>query len=241
MKKPVLDHVAVAAWKFEDAVPVVVGELGGRPGPGGPGAGLFWGTWVFQNGGALEIIEPRGEPDGFLFRFLRSRGPGVHHVTFKFPSLREACDHAETAGYEIVGFNDSNPMWKEAFLHPRQALGVVVQLVETPPDFDAGVFEWEPPSTPDPLDPVNLVGLRMVAPSAEAARHLWETTLLGETHERPGELIFHWPDSPLRISVALDGSRPPGPVALEIETDREIPLLDKIPPGEFGASIVHLK
>src|SRR5439155_5728681 len=46
------------------------------------------------------------------------------------PSLRGVCERAAAAGHAIVGYDDSNPEWREAFLHPKRALGIVVQLVE---------------------------------------------------------------------------------------------------------------
>src|SRR4030095_6575510 len=75
-------------------------------------------------------IEPAGD-DGFLHRFLAQRGPGVHHVTFKVPSTRAACDRARALGLNPVGFDDSDPGWIEAFLHPKESLGIVVQFAES--------------------------------------------------------------------------------------------------------------
>ncbi len=110
----------------------LVGELGGAPYHGGPSGAYTFGQWRFAGGGVIEILEPLGA-DGFLHRFLAQRGPGIHHVTFRVPSLREACDRAEKHGYKIVGFDDSHREWQEAFLHPKQALGIVVQIVESEP------------------------------------------------------------------------------------------------------------
>lgn len=55
----------------------------------------------------------------------------IHHVTFKVPSLAQICDGARAIDYEIIGYDDSHPDWKEAFLHPKQAQGLVVQFAET--------------------------------------------------------------------------------------------------------------
>src|SRR5204862_390363 len=83
-----------------------VGGRGGAPAHGGPSGAYTFGQWRFANGGVLEILEPLGA-DGFLHRFLAQRGPGIHHVTFRVPRLRPACDRAEAAGYTIVGHDDS--------------------------------------------------------------------------------------------------------------------------------------
>ncbi len=240
MQRPALDHIAVGHWKFEDVVPVVVRELGGRPGRGAEGPGFNWGTWMFGNGGALEVLVPGSPSDSFLTRFLESRGPGIHHVTFKVSNLRQACDHVESKGFRIIGYDDSDPDWREAFIHPREAMGIVVQLGEASPLHEASCFDWRPPpGPPDPPPPVNLLGLRLAAPAAAEARRLWEEALLGEVEERSGGLYFRWPASPLRLAVTLDPSLSVGPLALEIETEREITLPDGVSPESLGVAIIR--
>ncbi|NNL66418.1 MAG: hypothetical protein HKP30_09265, partial [Myxococcales bacterium] len=121
-----LDHVALGVSRIADAQPFVAGELGGERFDCGPGMGFQWVQWRFPGGGVIELLEPAGEPGGFLHRFLASRGPGVHHVTFKVPDLEVAAERARDAGYGIVGWFDADPHWKECFLHPKQAQGIVV-------------------------------------------------------------------------------------------------------------------
>ncbi|PYN81112.1 MAG: hypothetical protein DMD96_10745 [Candidatus Rokuibacteriota bacterium] len=114
------DHIALAVPRLVDAQAILVGQLGGESAFGmETDAFRFW-HWRYEGGGRLEVLEPAGE-DGFLHRFLAQRGPGIHHVTFTVPSLGEACDRARAHGYSIVGYDDSDPEWKEAFLHPREA------------------------------------------------------------------------------------------------------------------------
>src|SRR5574341_163521 len=142
-----------------DAPAVLVGLLGGTPDYGGPSGVYRFCHWRFRGGGRLEILEPMGT-DGFLHRFLRERGPGIHHVTFKVPSLGEACDRARAHGYGIVGYDDSEPGWKQAFLHPKEALGILVQLAESRFLGGAGNLRgWTPPAgPPDPPPPVTILG-----------------------------------------------------------------------------------
>ena len=103
------DHIAIATHRMADAPAVLVGVLGGTPtGDGGPSGAYTWGHWRFAGGGRLEILEPLGA-DGFLHRFLATRGPGIHHVTFRVPSLAEACERAGAHGLRIVGRDESGP------------------------------------------------------------------------------------------------------------------------------------
>ena len=215
------DHIALALPRMADATPFLVGVLGGAPAFGADSGVYRFGQWRFANGARLEVLEPSGN-DGFLHRFLATRGPGIHHVTFKVPSLREACARAKAHGYEIVGENATNPYWKEAFLHPRQALGIVVQFAESARGGAAP--SWTPPpAPPDAPAPVAIVGLRMRAHSRDRARTQWVTILEGEEAEAPDlSLVYTWPRSPLRIAIEIDAAREEGPLAIEFSGRRAV-------------------
>jgi methylmalonyl-CoA/ethylmalonyl-CoA epimerase len=123
------DHIAVAVPRIADAMPFLVGVLGGVSSFGMLRDVFAMAHWTFEGGGRLELLEPIGA-DGFVHRFIATRGAGIHHVTFKVPSLDEACRRAEARGYRIIGRDETDPAWQEAFLHPRQALGIVVQFAQ---------------------------------------------------------------------------------------------------------------
>ena len=223
---PILDHVAIAVPDASAVPPFLVGELGGRQLGAGPGAGFRFWQWSFEEGGTIEILEPDGPPGGFLHRFLAGRGPGVHHITFKVPDIEKAMDRAASHGYEIVGFNDDWPDWKEAFLHPKQAQGLVVQLVESHVASDAEApGDWPFPTEPaNPPPAVRIVGLHLLARSAERARRQWEETLGGRCSANGAELEFRWPRSPLRVAVAIEPGADEGPRAIEVAADRGLAL-----------------
>jgi catechol 2,3-dioxygenase-like lactoylglutathione lyase family enzyme len=215
-----LDHVAIGVPDATQAPPFLVGELGGRRHDAGPGAGFRWWQWRFEGGGVIEILAPDGPPGGFLHRFLAARGPGVHHVTFKVPDLHAAARRARDHGFEVVGLSEPFPGWKEAFLHPRQAQGIVVQLAESgsaamqPPGAAA---EWRFPAEPEPAPvPAEIVALRLAAASAERAVRQWGDLLGGSADARNGEILFTWPGSPLRVAVEVDADAPEGPLAIEL-------------------------
>jgi methylmalonyl-CoA/ethylmalonyl-CoA epimerase len=221
-----LDHIAIALPSISRAPDLLVGVLGGVPDKSRP-AGVFrWATWRFEGGGCIEILEPVGA-DGFLHRFLAARGPGVHHVTFKVPRLSEVCRRAQGLGYDIVGRDESDPSWKEAFLHPKQGQGIVVQLVETAraPGPDPALST--PPGLPDPPPTVRILGLRLRAHSAERALTQWRDLLDGQVETTgAGGLIFRWVDSPMRLAVDVDATAIEGPIALEVTSDRTVAGLD---------------
>jgi methylmalonyl-CoA/ethylmalonyl-CoA epimerase len=221
---PRLDHVAIGLARAADAMPWLVGELGGRPWAAGPGIGFRFWQVAFAGDGVIEVLEPEGPPDGFLHRFLAARGPGIHHVTFKVPELRPAIERAERLGYAVVGVSELLPSWKEAFLHPKQAQGIVVQLAESHPELEPA--EWTPPAFPPMPAPAResaaLLGLRLLAADEARARRQWQELLGGECTTAGGTLLFRWPDSPLHVRVEVSAAAQPGPLGFEIATPRAL-------------------
>jgi hypothetical protein len=221
-----LDHIAIATHRLADAPALLAGVLGGIP-FFGMDAGVFrFGQWEFEGGGRIEVLEPLGA-DGFLHRFLATRGPGIHHVTFKVPSLRETCDRAESLGYGIVGYNDASPYWKEAFLHPKDALGLVVQLAQAAGKGPTrGKWRTAPPGPEHPPPPVRVVGLRTRAQSEERAHRQWGELLRGTASQEDGRLVYRWPRSPLRIAVEVEPTAAEGPTQIDVDSSRPVAPLD---------------
>jgi methylmalonyl-CoA/ethylmalonyl-CoA epimerase len=221
-----LDHIAIALPRIADAPAALVDVLGGVPERSRPSGAFRWASWTFAGGGVIEILEPMG-PDGFLRRFLAAHGRGVHHVTFKVPDLALVCRRAEARGYGIVGRDDADPSWKEAFLHPKQALGILVQLAESGPAPPRDPPASIPPGLPDPPPPVRILGLRLRAHSPERAITQWRDVLQGELGRTPeGGLVFRWSASPLRLVVDVDPTAPEGPTAIELASERGVASLD---------------
>lgn len=141
----VLDHLAVAAESQHDCWPRYVGDLGGVWIGGGVTSGFASYQVEFSNGMKLEVLEPANvEDNDFLRRFLDRNGPGPHHVTFKVPDIEAAITEIRAGGFDLVGIDLSDPGWKEAFVHPKQAFGIVVQIAQS-----SGT--WEPGAPDRPL------------------------------------------------------------------------------------------
>jgi methylmalonyl-CoA/ethylmalonyl-CoA epimerase len=129
----ILDHVAHAVPRWQDVWTRYAVELGAEWSSGGPGPGFAPGQLGFANGARVEVLMPYDiQVNDFLDRFMAKSGPGPHHLTFKVPDLSEAIDTARRIGLEPIGIDLSDPEWFEAFLHPKEATGVVVQLAQAP-------------------------------------------------------------------------------------------------------------
>jgi len=230
-----LDHVALELHGFAEAEPVLEGALGGAKAGGAADASPFgFMQWVFAGGGRIEVIYPVGD-GGFLQRFLARGGPRVHHVTFKVASLDAMLERAAAQGYDIAAQDRSDPFWQEAFLHPKQAQGIVVQLVEHRPRPDG----FDPAAARPPEGAARVRGLRLAAPSAELARRQWGELLGGrETRDATG-LVFTWPESPLVIAVDADAEAEPGPRHIEVSAPHPLELPNGTAPG-LGTRFVQV-
>lgn len=177
--RPVLDHIAVAAERHEDVYPRYIGDLGGRWKSGGVSVGFSPEQVEYGNGMKVELLEPAGvERNDFLRRFLDRRGPGPHHLTFKVPDIRAALADVDAAGLRPVNVDLSDPGWQEAFLHPKEAFGIVVQLAQA-------VGEWvsvPPPALPSarPAAPADLVRIVHTVADLHAATVVFAGVLRGE-------------------------------------------------------------
>ncbi len=131
MTNTILDHVAIGTLALTDGWDLFGGLLGGSWVYGGDSPGFWWGQLQFRAGPKIELLTPAGGPDAaFLERFLAARGAGPHHFTFIVTDIAAALSRVRALGIEPVQINLSSPAWKEAFLHPKDAYGIVIQVAE---------------------------------------------------------------------------------------------------------------
>ena len=82
----------------------------------------------FDLGGlTIELLEPLGA-DSFLHKFLEKRGEGLHHLTFNVPDCKSKTAALKEQGLRIVDETQWSPTSFEAFISPRAAHGVLIQL-----------------------------------------------------------------------------------------------------------------
>jgi methylmalonyl-CoA epimerase len=109
----------------------------------------------------IELLEALSD-DSPVSRSIAARGPGVHHVTLAVPDLDELLARLRARGIAPVGDAPRTGAggMRVAFLHPRAAGGVLVELVEV----RAG-------STPD--EPDLRAGVAVLAYLREPSEKLW--------------------------------------------------------------------
>ena len=93
-----------------------------------------------QIGPSMLTTFPVWRDDSTIARFLRERGPGVHHVSFEVEDLDQAVAELAQDGVNVVhrieypeGVSFEGHRWREAFVHPRVAFGLLLHVCEKKP------------------------------------------------------------------------------------------------------------
>jgi len=127
-----LAHVGVAVRSLEEAIPVWRDQLGfEHAGTVTVEAMKLRLAFLRLGGCEIELLEPTA-PDSTVAKFLEKRGEGIHHLSFYVDDIEGALAQAGAAGLELI---DRTPRvgghrTRIAFLHPRAARGVLVELCE---------------------------------------------------------------------------------------------------------------
>jgi methylmalonyl-CoA/ethylmalonyl-CoA epimerase len=127
-----IDHVGIAVSDLDEAVEHYRRTFGIEPTH----------RERMQDQGVEEVLFAIGEsyvqllgalgPETPVGRFLKRRGPGVHHLAYRVESVADALDDLRAVGVPLV---DEEPRagsrgTRIAFVHPNGVGGVLVELVE---------------------------------------------------------------------------------------------------------------
>ena len=140
---------------------------------------------------------------------LDRNGPGPHHLTFHVPDIEAAIADAAAAGYEAVSVNLANEDWKEAFLHPKQSHGVVVQMAQTSHNHEDPPDVGLPPGRAPQAD---LERVTLSVADLDAALELFAGVLDGaagaeEDSAEGRQVDLAWP-GPGRVRLVAPGGGP---------------------------------
>jgi methylmalonyl-CoA/ethylmalonyl-CoA epimerase len=199
----ILDHLAIGTPALTDGWELFGGVLGGRWAYGGDSPGFWWGQLKFGAGPKIELLRPAGGPDAaFLERFLAARGAGPHHLNFVVDDIEEALARIRALGIEPVGVNLANPYWKEAFLHPRAAYGIVIQVAQ-----QAGSPRTPAPrELPEPGPPSSFDLIEHRVSDLTGATRLFRQVLDGQLEAASGQAAeLTWPGGKRIRLVREDG------------------------------------
>jgi methylmalonyl-CoA/ethylmalonyl-CoA epimerase len=203
----ILDHLAVGTPALSAGWELFADVLGGAWAYGGDSPGYWWGQLKFASGPKIELLTPTGGPDAaFLDRFLAARGAGPHHFNFLVSDIETALARIKAAGIDPVGVNLANPHWKEAFLHPRAAHGIVIQVAQQ----DGSPTSAPPRELPEPGPPTRLDLIEHHVSDLDGAVRLFRDVLDGRLEAADaGTAELTWPGGK-RIKLVREDGLPLG-------------------------------
>lgn len=81
----------------------------------------------------VELVQPTTNDSG-LARFLNKRGPGMHHICLEVDNLDEMLLELKAKGVQLINQEAVTLEGgkRYAFVHPKSANGVMVELYELP-------------------------------------------------------------------------------------------------------------
>ena len=84
-------------------------------------------------GSEIELVRPTSNDSG-LARYLEKRGPGMHHLCLEVDDLEGMLAQLKTKGIQLINETPLNGAGgkRYAFVHPKSAGGVMVELYELP-------------------------------------------------------------------------------------------------------------
>lgn len=87
-------------------------------------------AFLAVGGSNLELVQPTSDDTGTA-KFLEKRGEGVHHICIEVEDLESSLARLKAHGVQLI---DEVPRkgahGRVAFVHPKGAHGVLVELVE---------------------------------------------------------------------------------------------------------------
>ncbi|MCI0330918.1 MAG: methylmalonyl-CoA epimerase [candidate division Zixibacteria bacterium] len=127
-----IDHVGIAVQSISETVAFFLKTFGGRA------SEVFESKtdnvrvqFVYYDHQRLEFLEPTS-PDSPIAKFLTAKGPGLHHFCFGIQNVEAELARLKAEGFRLI---DQAPRIgaegkKIAFLHPKSAGGVLIELKE---------------------------------------------------------------------------------------------------------------
>jgi methylmalonyl-CoA/ethylmalonyl-CoA epimerase len=134
MKPTHIEHIGIAVENLEESISYYEKVLGLECYAIEEVADQKVKTAFFKVGDTkIELLQST-DPEGPIGKFIEKKGPGIHHIAFAWPNVKEALEQAARNGVRLI---DENPrMGAEGmhigFLHPRSTFGVLTEFCGEP-------------------------------------------------------------------------------------------------------------
>jgi methylmalonyl-CoA/ethylmalonyl-CoA epimerase len=79
----------------------------------------------------IELVQPTTETSG-MAKYLAKRGAGLHHICFEVDDIDAVLEQLKSKGIQLIHEEPAIGAGgrRVAFIHPRSATGVLLELVE---------------------------------------------------------------------------------------------------------------
>lgn len=128
-----IDHVGIAVPDLDAAIDFHTGVLGGRLAhrETNPDQQIEEAMIAFDSGAQIQLIAP-SSPESTIAKFLDRNGPGLQQLAYRVSDITSASAAVRAAGLRLLY---EQPRRGTAgsrinFIHPKDAGGVLVELVE---------------------------------------------------------------------------------------------------------------
>jgi methylmalonyl-CoA/ethylmalonyl-CoA epimerase len=126
-----VNHIAIVVENIENALEFWQGQLGltldhieDVPSQASKVAFLPVGE------GEVELVEPT-DPESGLAKYLEKRGEGMHHLCFQVDDIEAMLDLLKEKDVRLINESPVDlPGRRMAFIHPKAANGVLIELYE---------------------------------------------------------------------------------------------------------------
>ena len=81
--------------------------------------------------GKIELLFSK-YPDSPISKFIKKRGPGIHHICLTVENIDKAIEHLKINKIKLIGDKPTigAESHKVIFIHPRSTGGILVELAE---------------------------------------------------------------------------------------------------------------
>jgi len=131
-----LDHIAIAVDDLPEGIRRFCEDLGlTLSGTEDVVPAQTTTAFIPVGGTRIELIHPL-DGKGPVQRSLDKRGPGLHHICFRTDDIEADMERLTAKGYRFLsdGPTPGAHGTRVAFIHPRSAGGVLIELAEHPSD-----------------------------------------------------------------------------------------------------------
>jgi len=127
-----IDHLGIAVKSIEESLPLWVEAMGLK---------YLYAEVIEEQGVKVAVLANKGEhveliqplnENSHIAKFLKKRGPGIHHTCFLVDDIQAALVQLQEKGFELI---DKKPKkgaggCKIAFIHPKSCDGTLIELKE---------------------------------------------------------------------------------------------------------------